>query len=145
MREELRHWLTMAKARGARLQELGVKRPVLPVFNFQGYSAKHPGVPQVVINHWEYTASFVEEVLEPVMLEFGAFFSFLEPLLWNKDRPLDEDLVCLCPPLSFSLLFPCTLSLSRYVCVCACISVCVHFLVLCQATTVCLVWPFACL
>lgn len=40
MREELRHWLTMASARSSHLVQAGVKRPVLVVFNFHNITAE---------------------------------------------------------------------------------------------------------
>ena len=101
MREELRHWLTMAQARTSRLKELHkqhptleTRRPVLVVFNFDGFQSPTPGDPRMFINEWRYRETSIREMLALVMEEFQDTFCFLDHVVWNGERSLDSDLVC---------------------------------------------------
>lgn len=101
MREELRHWLTMAQARTSRLKELHkqhptleTRRPVLVVFNFEGFESEPAGDPRTFINEWRYRETSVREMLAPVEEEFKGSFSFLDHVLWDGNRSLEAELVC---------------------------------------------------
>jgi len=101
MREELRHWLTMAQARTSRLKELHkqhpaleTRRPVLVVFNFEGFPSEPAGDPRLFTKEWRYRATSIREMLAPVKEEFEGSFSFLDHVLWDGERSLEDELVC---------------------------------------------------